>query len=154
MFKRKTLLSLLVFITFALILSACAPERDVENVGNNTGGQESSDTEVGTPEKPDSLLVWINDEDIAEDVSLEIFERYTEETGIEVEYERVALPDQLQELALAGPTGDGPDLFFQPQDRLGDAVTQGLAVPFNYTDEELNGFSEAAIDAFTYEGEI
>lgn len=158
MLKRKTFISLLVLITFAIILAACAPDRDVNetssNTGNNTANQENSDNETGMPEKPDSLLVWINDEDIAEDVSLEIFERYTEETGIEVEYERVALPDQLQELALAGPTGDGPDLFFQPQDRLGDAVTQGLAVPFNYTDEELNGFSEAAIDAFTYEGEI
>lgn len=164
MFKKKWFLSLVVLM-FVLVVSACAPDREEapntnndnqsteqNNSENNDGANESG--EASMPEKPDKLLVWINDEDIAEDVSLEIFEKYTNETGIEIEFERIALPDQIQELSLAGPTGDGPDLFFQPQDRLGDVVAQGLGLPFTYTDEELAGFSDAAIDAFTFEDEI
>ena len=45
-------------------------------------------------------------------------------------------------------------MFFQPQDRLGDVVAQGLAVPFDYTSADLEGISEVAIDAFTYEGDV
>lgn len=142
-------------IIFLIVLAGCAPERDIENQpnqGTNNEGTNSAEGEM--PEKPDELLVWINDEDIAEDVQLELFEKYTEETGIDIKFERVSLPDQVQELALAGPTGEGPDLFFQPQDRLGDIVAQGLAVPFNYTDEELANYSDAAVDAFTYDGDV
>lgn len=142
--KKKFLWSLLLLLSISMILAACAPDREEEDAG-------SSGTET---DKPEELVVWVNDEDIAEDVSQQMFDEYTEKTGIKVVLERVALPDQIQELALAGPAGDGPDLFFQPQDSLGDVVTQGLALPINYSEEELAGFSEAAVDAFTYEGEI
>lgn len=138
---------LLLLMVGLMIVTACAPDRDQVGDAPEIG-------EDGMPAKPDELVVWINDEDIAEDVHLEQFANYTEETGIEIKFERIALPDQLEELALAGPGGTGPDLFFQPQDRLGDAVVQGLAVPLTYTDEELANFTDAAIEAFTYEGDI
>ena len=160
MFKNKVFLgSVVLFLSLLLLLSACAPERDVEepNNSNNAGENGNNDgeaSESSLPEKPDQLVVWVNDEDIAVEISQQLFDRYTEETGIEIVMEKVAQPDQVQDLALAGPAGDGPDLFFQPQDRLGDVVAQGLAVPFEYKDDELAGFSQAAIDAFTYEGDI
>ncbi|MCZ0702146.1 arabinogalactan oligomer/maltooligosaccharide transport system substrate-binding protein [Natronobacillus azotifigens] len=144
---KKRTIGLLLLVASLLFIAACAPDRE-EVV------EDEDRAEGEMPEKPDELVVWINDEDIAEDVHQEQFDRYTEETGIEIVLERIAMPDQLEELALAGPGGTGPDLFFQPQDRLGDAVVQGLAVPFSYTDEELADFSDAAIDAFTYEGDI
>lgn len=142
--KKSLLWSLLLLLSISMILAACAPDRESEDL--DSSGKEA--------EKPDQLVVWVNDEDIAEEVSQQMFNEYTEKTGIKIVLERVSLPDQIQELALAGPAGDGPDLFFQPQDRLGDVVSQGLALPIDYSDEELTGFSEAAVDAFTYEGEI
>ncbi|KAA0967059.1 extracellular solute-binding protein [Sporosarcina sp. ANT_H38] len=133
-------------LSLLVILTACAPEREeVKEVAKESSGETA---------KPEKLVVWVNDEDIAADVSKQMFDKYTEKTGIEIVMERVPQPDQIQELALAGPAGDGPDLFFQPQDRLGDVVAQGLAVPFDYTSAELEGISEAAIDAFTYEGDV
>ncbi len=150
----------MLFLSLLFLLSACAPDRDVEEPdtsNNNAGENVNNDGEASgssLPEKPEKLVVWVNDEDIAAEISQQLFDRYTEETGIEIVMERVAQPDQVQDLALAGPAGDGPDLFFQPQDRLGDIVAQGLAVPFEYQDDELAGFSQAGIDAFTYEGDI
>lgn len=150
----------MLFLSLLFILSACAPDRDVEepdtsnnNVSEN-GNNDGEANESSLPDKPEELVVWINDEDIIAEATQQLFDKYTEETGIEIVAERVAQPDQVQDLALAGPAGDGPDLFYQPQDTLGDIVAQGLAVPFEYSAEELNGFSDAAIDAFTYEGEI
>lgn len=155
--KNKTLWGLVLMISFVLLLAACAPEREgAEEAANDDNGSDESqgNEESGQTDKPEELVVWINDEDIAQDVSAQMFDKYTEETGIEVKFERVALPDQVQELSLAGPTGDGPDLFFQPQDSLGNIVAQGLAMPIEYTDEEKAAFTDVAMDAFTYECEI
>src|SRR5699024_11692750 len=54
--------------------------------------------------------------------------------------------------SLDGPSGKGPDLFFQPQDRAGDAYLQGLAAEIDFTEEELEGYSKDALDALKYEG--
>ncbi len=154
--KNKTLWGLLLMVSFVLLLAACAPEREgaEEATENESSSEENNEESQSTEEdKPEELVVWINDEDIAEEVSTQMFDKYTEETGIEIKYERVAIPDQVQELSLAGPTGDGPDLFFQPQDSLGDIVAQGLAMPIEYTDEEAGAFTDVAMDAFLYEGE-
>ncbi|MGP4039419.1 sugar ABC transporter substrate-binding protein [Gracilibacillus sp. D59] len=154
MFKKKTLWGLLLMVAFVLLLAACAPEREgaEEATGNDKGTENTEGSEEA--EKPEELVVWINDEDIAEDIAVQMFDKYTEKTGIEISYQRVALPDQVKELALAGPTGDGPDLFFQPQDSLGDIVAQGLALPIDYAEEEKSAFTDVAMDAFTYEGDI
>lgn len=159
--KKITSLLVLILISLTLVLVACAPDREgteeTSNEQESTTDTTDSNKEEGSeelPDKPDSLVVWINDEDIAEDVQVNIFEKYTEETGIEIEYRRVPMPDQIQELSLAGPTGDGPDLYFQPQDRLGDVIAQGLAIPIDYTEDEQAGFNDVALDAFTYDGEI
>ncbi|GAB2558000.1 arabinogalactan oligomer/maltooligosaccharide transport system substrate-binding protein [Gracilibacillus alcaliphilus] len=143
MMKIKKVWGLLLVVVIAVALAACAPERE-----------EVSQEENQSEEKPEQLKVWVNDEEEAIEAAEEMFSNYTEETGIEIILEKVPMPDQLQKLSLAGPTGDGPDLFFQPQDRLGDVIAQGLAVPVEYTEEELTGYSEAAIEAFTYEGEL
>lgn len=147
--KRLAILFGLLLI-FSMIV-ACEPDRGEEHV--------APDLEEGElPDKPEQLVVWVNDnegsEDSAEEIFEEYFKNYTEETGIDIVLEVIPMGDQVQDLALAGPAGNGPDIFFQPQDRLGDVVAQGLAIPIVYTDDEISGFSEAAIDAFTYEGEI
>ncbi|WP_017470794.1 sugar ABC transporter substrate-binding protein [Amphibacillus jilinensis] len=145
--KRNYLALMALLLMTVLTIIACEPDR-----GEGTSGEEVSEGEM--PEKPDELIVWVNDEEVAQEAAREMFANYTDETGIEVVMETVPMPDQVQRLALAGPAGDGPDLFFQPQDRLGDVVAQGLSMPITFTDEELSQYSEAAIDAFTYEGEI
>lgn len=136
------------------MLSACAPDRGEVEPSNEGSNEIGEGVETDLPEKPEELVVWINDEDIIGEATQELFDKYTEETGIEIVSERVSQTDQVQDLALAGPAGDGPDLFYQPQDTLGDIIAQGLAVPFNYSAEELEGFSDASIEAFTYEGEV
>jgi len=143
--KRFFVLSLLFLAVFIIV--ACEPDR-----GEDITAPDLKEGEM--PEKPKELIVWVNDNDNAQEAIAKRFEDFTEKTGIEIVLEVVPEPDQVQKLSLAGPAGDGPDLFFQPQDRLGDVVEQGLALPINYTEDELSEYSDAAIDAFTYEGEI
>ena len=106
------------------------------------------------PEKPESLTVWL-DGDVQFEVYPEIFARFTEETGIEVEVSEIAMNDQLDQMSLDAPAGNGPDIFQQPHDMIGSAYLQGLAKEINPEDVvDLDLFNENAIDAFTYDGHL
>jgi len=63
----------------------------------------------------------------------------------------VNMLDQTKKLALDGPAGKGPDVFYQPHDRIGDIVLQGLADPVDLGDAK-GEYSPTAINAVTYDG--
>ncbi|GAB2539333.1 sugar ABC transporter substrate-binding protein [Gracilibacillus alcaliphilus] len=143
--SQKFLLMMLLIMVVAL--AACAPDREEEtnsDTSNDTGGEE-------TAEQPESLTIWANDEEQQLEAVQSIAADYEEQTGIEVEVVAKSMLDQLDELALAGPEGRGPDLFFQPHDRTGDIVAQGLVQPLSLTEEELSSYSDAAIESVQYE---
>ncbi|MGD7045254.1 sugar ABC transporter substrate-binding protein [Jeotgalibacillus proteolyticus] len=134
-------------LLLAGVLGACAPDR--EESGETTDGGGSGSTE----EAPETLKVWVNDSEEQKAVLDKLFDKYTEETGIEIETTPMNMLDQIEALNLDGPAGNGPDLFFQPHDRLGNILLQNLAAPMDLGDAQ-DDYSETAIDAVTYEGEV
>ncbi|WP_255343684.1 extracellular solute-binding protein [Geomicrobium sp. JCM 19039] len=102
-------------------LAACAPDRDEET---EAGGEVSEGEE---PDKPDSLHVWVNEEDDQIAAVQTIVERYEEETGIEVQLTSMDMFDQVENIALDGPAGSGPDIYFAPHDHTGNLAVQNLA---------------------------
>ncbi|WP_255437578.1 extracellular solute-binding protein [Thalassobacillus sp. CUG 92003] len=141
--KNTSLLRIVCLVMFIVVLAACTPER----ASNEDDGSDSGESS----EKPEELTIWANDEDAQAEAIEDIVADFEEEEGISVNVVRKSMLDQLEELSLAGPEGKGPDLFIQPHDRIGDIVAQGLAEPLNFTDEQKQAYSEAAIDAVTYE---
>ncbi|RBW68400.1 sugar ABC transporter substrate-binding protein [Bacillus taeanensis] len=143
MFKRKSFLfSMTLLLVLSMVLAACGPNREEvkqENGASNEGGE---------PAKPDELTVWAWD-DVAEAYK-DIAEKYTEKTGITV---NVVAGDN-QDISLDAPAGRGPDLFYGTHDRLGDIYLQGLAAELELTDEQLQGYQEAALESFSYEGKL
>jgi arabinogalactan oligomer/maltooligosaccharide transport system substrate-binding protein len=141
-------------------LAACAPDRsglagEKNNGGESQGRQEqTAGGDEAAENKPDKLIVWSNDDPKHVAAVERLAQAFTAETGVPVEVVPVTGSEQVQKLALAAPAGNGPDLFYQPQDRLGDIVVQGLAEPLDLSAEELAQYSEAAISAVRYEGEI
>lgn len=130
------------------ILAACAPERE-ESGGTNDGEGSGGTTEE---EKPDVLKVWVNDDETQKAATQKIFDKYTEETGIEIDVTPMNMLDAVQALDLDGPAGNGPDLFFQPHDRIGDLINRGLAAPVDLGEAE-GDYSETAVEAVTFDGE-
>src|SRR5688500_10692696 len=132
--NKVTLWRISYILVICDLMIACALVR----ISSNDVNGDVDIANGGMYDKQDERLVWINDNDEDIEAAEKITEAYTKDTGIEIKLESVAEPDQVQKLSLAGPTGDGPDLFYQPQDRLGDIVLQGLADPMEFTEEELN----------------
>jgi arabinogalactan oligomer / maltooligosaccharide transport system substrate-binding protein len=155
MLHKKILISFITVLLAVVVLSACAPEREEETGSNSneTPEQTNDDTNEAATEKPEKLTIWANDEEKQLEAIEKIAADYESEKGIEVEVVAKSMLEQLDELALAGPEGRGPDLFFQPHDRLGDIVAQGLAQPLEISDEDLNGYSDASIQAVQYDYE-
>lgn len=148
---KKFLAMLMVAVLTLGVLAACGPQRETGNEGGNTGAEGEGTTTEGV-DKPQSLTVWVNDDEKQRAALDEIFAAYTEETGIEVKATGISMLDQVEALALDGPAGKGPDVFFGPHDRLGDIVLRGLADPIDLG-EDASLYSETAINAVTVDGE-
>ncbi|BDG48469.1 extracellular solute-binding protein [Parageobacillus sp. KH3-4] len=144
---RKAVSLFMAMILMIGVLAACGPKRDVEQVKENNKGNATENVK-----KPEKLVVWVNDEEKQKQALNDIFKKYTEKTGIKVETVAVSMLDQAKKIALDGPAGKGPDIFYQPHDRIGDIVLQGLADPVDLGDAKSE-YSKTAMDAVTYDAQ-
>ncbi len=98
-----------------------------------------------------TLTIWadLNRAPILEGVAPEFADEY----GVEVVIQQLAFGDIRDQFIIAGPAGEGPDIFIGAHDWIGELVASGLLSPIDLGDNAEN-FLPAAIDAFTYEGEL
>ncbi|MGJ9382559.1 extracellular solute-binding protein [Salipaludibacillus sp. CF4.18] len=164
MFKGKSFLLTLILLLLSVVLVACGGNENAEtnNEGNtpveetneaNESDESANDGQV--PEKPEELTMWVNDEESQIAAYETIADKFTEEYGIEVTMTPYDMLDQTEGMSLDGPSGQGPDIFFQPHDRMGDIHLQGLAAELELTEDQLDRLSEyneEAVTSFSYEG--
>jgi len=96
------------------------------------------------------LVIWTDD--TRQPVIEEIATTFAEEQGIEIAVQELEFGQIREQLSLAAPGGDGPDIVIGAHDWLGELVTNGVLEPL-----DLSGladqFQDVAVDAFTYEGQ-
>ncbi len=146
---KKSLIYSLTMVLVAVILIACGPD-NTEPKENSTNEGKSAGDEM--PEKPDSLKLWVNAEEKQQEAVQQITNKYTEETGIKVDMVPVDMLEQVEKLDVEGPAGNGPDIIFQPHDRIGDLVLRGLVDPVNFGNKE-SGYTDTALQAVQFEDE-
>ncbi|MGB7341011.1 MAG: extracellular solute-binding protein [Phototrophicaceae bacterium] len=97
------------------------------------------------------LVVWADGNrapiinDLADDVAAQL--------GIELEVVELGFGDIRDQLLIAGPVGEGPDIFIGAHDWLGQLVSNGAILPLELgalTDE----FSQGSLNLFTFNGEL
>ncbi|RHW30678.1 sugar ABC transporter substrate-binding protein [Oceanobacillus profundus] len=148
---KKWLSISVLFLLIMGILAACGPD-DAEPSNTDGGTNTDAEAEGEMPEKPEALTLWVNAEEKQEEAVKEITDKYTEETGIKVNMVPVDMLEQVEKLDVEGPAGNGPDVIFQPHDRIGDLVLRGLVDPVNLGDKETE-YTQTALDAVQYDGE-
>ncbi|WP_080146543.1 sugar ABC transporter substrate-binding protein [Marinilactibacillus piezotolerans] len=163
MLDKKLWYKGMLLLSTAGLLAACGTGDNTDSEDTSGDTTEEATTEEGTseetaenaPEKPESLHIWVNDEEAQLNAYDEITANFTEEYGIDVEITPYNMLEQTEGMSLDAPSGQGPDLFFQPHDRMGDIHLQGLAAELNLTDdqmERLGEYNEEAVNAFSYDG--
>ncbi len=105
---NRKLLSALLLIAFALAPMAAVSAQEAE-----------------------TLLVWADN--TRAPVIQEFGKAFTEEYGIEVTVQEIGQGDQRDQLLVAGPVGEGPDILIQPHDNLGRLVENGALAPIDLT---------------------
>jgi len=78
---------------------------------------------------------------------------FEEEYGVTLNVQQLAFGDIRDQLRIAGPAGEGPDVIVGAHDWLGELVLNGLLSPIDLGDAAAD-FSEVAINAFTYDGDL
>jgi maltose-binding protein MalE len=124
--KRLVLLTVL-----ALILSSIGPLTALAQ-----GGQ--------------SLLVWADE--TRAPVILALGEQFAAEYNVTIEVTEMGAPDARDQIQVAGPAGEGPDIIISAHDHLGVLVTNGMLSPLDLSGMEEN-FLPSALDAVTIGGE-
>ncbi len=78
---------------------------------------------------------------------------FEEEYGVELLLEQVGFGDIRRLLSTAGPAGEGPDIIIGAHDWLGELYAGGLIFVIDLGDR-VSEFAPAAIQAFTYAGDL
>lgn len=150
-------------LALALVAAACGGDAgsDTTEPGDTTtteapeetttteATEETTTTEAG--EAAGSLLVWA-DENRAP-VFEEIGPAFTEATGIEIEVQIVDFGDIREQVQVAGPAGEGPDIFVGAHDWTGELAANGVIAPVDLG-ANADDFFQVGIDGFSYEGQL
>lgn len=172
--KQNKLRFLTIFtLIFALLLVACGggdeTTETVDSADDTAETQPDPAEEVEEPEEePEPIVEDVEDtEDVEEDLpQLRVWADDTRspaiatfvgdfesEYGIEVIIEQLPFGDVRDQFTVAAPAGEGADVIIGAHDWLGELVTNGLLAPIEIGDGAAD-FLPAALNAFTYDGEL
>lgn len=80
-------------------------------------------------------------------------DKFKAENGVDIVVEQLGFGDVRDVFIVASPAGQGPDIIVGAHDWLGQLATSGLLAPIDLGDKKQD-FAPAALDAFTYGGEL
>lgn len=99
----------------------------------------------------DALVIWADGERAP--LLAELGEQFTEEFGVPVVVQQFGLGEARDQLLVAGPAGEGPDILITAHDSIGQFVANGAIVPLDLGDLADN-FTESSLKLFTYNNQI
>ncbi len=111
--------------------------------------EESGDDAMA--ETTTTLRIWADENRIPVLESLQ--GTIAEQIGVELVLEQVALDDMAEQVRIAIPAGEGPDIFIAPHDQIGSYIDGGLITPISLGAKE-DGFVSSSLEAFTYNSEL
>lgn len=99
----------------------------------------------------DLLLIWADGEraPILEELGDDFFDEF----GVEVVVQQIGLGEARDQLLVAGPVGEGPDIMIIAHDSIGLLVANGAIVPIDLG-SLADDFLPAALNLFTFNGEL
>lgn len=153
--KRKLTWIVGLIMIAAVVLAACSPAATAAPTEVPTAAATTEAPTVAatteTPAATGSLTIWA-DETRAPIID-EIAKEFTAKYGVEVTVQQMGFGDIRDQLKVAGPAGEGPDILIGAHDWLGELVSNGLLAEVDLGDK-AGDFFKPAVDAFTYDGKL
>jgi maltose-binding protein MalE len=142
---------------FAMVLAACgggddtADDSTTTTAAPETTTTTAAETTTTAAADPVELLIWA-DEDRTAAIQA-IAPAFTEATGVEVVVETVAFGDIREQVGVAGPAGEGPDIFAGAHDWTGELAADGTIAAIDLG-AKSGDFFDVALNAFNFEGQV
>ncbi len=111
---------------------------------------EGTSAPTAPPRGDADLVIWTDD--TRQPVIEEIATTFADENGITVAVQELEFGQIREQLSLAAPAGDGPDIVIGAHDWLGELVSNGVLEPLDLS-AIAGDFQDVAVDAFTYDGQ-
>ncbi len=147
MFRRTLWLSLSLVVLLSLVLAACGGAQPTEVATEAPVATEVPTEEPAAPET--TLVIWADE--TRAPILQALAEDFQATYGVGLDVQQVA--DINDQLPIAAPAGEGPDIFIGPHDRLGGWVDSGLVAPIDLGDK-ADQFLQVALDGFTLGGQL
>ena len=149
--KSKVSQGIMALLAALAFLGASTP---VFGTGSReeTAASEDQRESTGRDSQPETeLVIWVDE--ARSGVLQEVGKEFTTEHGVEVTVQMMGSGDIRDQLGVAGPAGEGPDILIGAHDWLGQLVSNGLLEPIDLGDKR-DQFLDAALQAYTYNGEL
>lgn len=150
-----------IVLAFALIAAACGDDDSGAETTTTTSAPETTTTAAETtttaatttttaaPLPP--LVIWADE---TRSGALEnVVPAFTAATGVDVEIQIVDFGEIRNQVQVAGPAGEGPDLFVGAHDWVGELASNGVLEPIDLGGRESE-FFQTALDVFTFNGTL
>lgn len=99
----------------------------------------------------ETLVIWADAERAP--ILLELAADFEAQFGVKLEVQEMGFGDARDQLLVAGPVGEGPDILINPQDAVGPLVANGAIVPIELGDL-ADSFYPNALNLFTYQDQL
>jgi arabinogalactan oligomer/maltooligosaccharide transport system substrate-binding protein len=146
--KKNSLWLLSLLVVSGLLLAACG-------AATPTPTEEPVATEAPTEEPTAAplteLVVWADE--VRAPIISELGNQFAAEFGVTLTVQEMGFGDIRDQLAVAGPAGEGPDLLIGAHDWLGQLTANGLVAPIDLGAKQ-GEFLGAAVTAFSYGGQV
>ena len=137
-------------VCFVLILVSILGLLTLSGCSNNSSASSTSDKITITIWEDESNISVVST--LCEYFLADYYKKYPLAPKIEIKIIAQAEASAVEGLQVAGPAGNGPDIFAFVHDTLGTAVNSGLISENIYASKLEEVQSEDALNAFTYEG--
>lgn len=105
---------------------------------------------VTAQEKP-TLLIWADE--TRSPVIEQLGAQFEKDNNVTLKVQQMAFGDIRDQLGVAGPAGEGPDIIIGAHDWIGELVTNGLLAPVDLGDMAKD-FAPISLTALTWDGQL
>ena len=164
--KKKKLMSLLLVSAMVCTMAAgCGGGKEASGSSETKGDTKEAsgnETKEASGEQEDRVLTMMNyidpanTDDPMQSVVIKLYEKFTEETGIKIEYNVVPWDQLESKIVITNRAGAPSDLVAVSSQKLASLVNSGALMPLDeMIDESYNrdDFSNAVWAAGTYSGD-
>lgn len=149
---RRNTRALAAVAGVAMLTTACGGGEEGAASPSASVPDVAGTADTGVPERADAeLVIWTDG--LKVDAVTEVASAFEEANGITVAVQVVA-EDLQANFVTADAAGNGPDVVVGAHDWIGNMVQNGAIEPLQVTPEQLSGYSDTAVQAATYNGQL